>query len=191
MGSQPELEPEPWAYHLLGLISPLIVISGNLLAVNEPIYAAMGVIFIWVIGPILDVIMGESNTRPVPTASTASLHVGAQNENLNLQVRQWQPALRRTEGISITMDSLAHELPFGPREVRFGFRNNSDHQHFSSHDAQILMGRGNLSLLWGFRISRGTDLYRPGTDIAPKIQAQHRATWWTTERVTAHQEFGH
>ena len=69
MSSQPELEPEPWAYHLLGLISPLLVISGNLLAVSEPIYAAMGVIFIWGVGPILDIIMGESETPRPPRES--------------------------------------------------------------------------------------------------------------------------
>ena len=69
MSNQSELQPEPWTYHLLGLISPLLVISGNLLAVNEPIYAAMGVIFIWVIGPILDVIMGESETPRPPRES--------------------------------------------------------------------------------------------------------------------------
>ena len=40
MSDQVNLEPEPWAYHLLGLISPLLVISGNLLGVYEPIYAA-------------------------------------------------------------------------------------------------------------------------------------------------------
>ena len=43
MSNQSELEPEPWAYHLLGLISPFLVISGNLLGVYEPIYAAMGI----------------------------------------------------------------------------------------------------------------------------------------------------
>ena len=69
MSNQSELQPEPWTYHLLGLISPLLVISGNLLAVNDPKYAAMGVIFIWVIGPILDVIMGESETPRPPRES--------------------------------------------------------------------------------------------------------------------------
>ena len=69
MSNQSELQPEPWTYHLLGLISPLLVISGNLLAVNDPRYAAMGVIFIWVIGPILDVIMGESETPRPPRES--------------------------------------------------------------------------------------------------------------------------
>ena len=69
MGSQSELEPEPWAYHLLGLISPLLVISGNLLGVYEPIYAAMGVIFIWFVGPILDIVMGESEVPRPPRES--------------------------------------------------------------------------------------------------------------------------
>ena len=55
MSEQVNLDPEPWAYHLLGLISPLLVISGNLLGVYEPIYAAMGVFFIWVVGPVLNI----------------------------------------------------------------------------------------------------------------------------------------
>ena len=69
MSDQVNLEPEPWAYHLLGLISPLLVISGNLLGVYEPIYAAMGVIFIWGIAPVLDVIMGETEVPRPPRAS--------------------------------------------------------------------------------------------------------------------------
>ena len=43
------LNPEPWALHLLGLISPFLVISGNILG---GVYTAMGVIFIWGIGPV-------------------------------------------------------------------------------------------------------------------------------------------
>ena len=69
MTEQAELEPEPWTYHLLGLISPLLVISGNLLGVYEPIYAAMGVIFIWFVGPILDVVMGETKVPRPPRES--------------------------------------------------------------------------------------------------------------------------
>tara|TARA_B100002052_G_scaffold71452_2_gene64800 strand:+ start:3284 stop:4327 length:1044 start_codon:yes stop_codon:yes gene_type:complete len=69
MTEQVKLEPEPWTYHLLGLISPLLVISGNLLGVYEPIYAAMGVIFIWFVGPILDVVMGETKVPRPPRES--------------------------------------------------------------------------------------------------------------------------
>ena len=63
------LQPEPWTFHLLGLISPLLVISGNILGVYDPIYAAMGVIFIWVVGPILDVLMGETEVPRPPRES--------------------------------------------------------------------------------------------------------------------------
>ena len=53
--SESELSPEPWPVHLLGLVNPMIVISGNLLG---GAYTAMGVVFVWGIGPILDIVMG-------------------------------------------------------------------------------------------------------------------------------------
>ena len=31
--NEAELKPEPWAFHLLGLITPLLAISGNILGV--------------------------------------------------------------------------------------------------------------------------------------------------------------
>ena len=46
-----------------------MVISGNILGVYEPIYAAMGVIFIWVVGPILDILMGETEVPSPPRDS--------------------------------------------------------------------------------------------------------------------------
>ena len=69
MSKLAKLSPEPWSYHLLGLISPLLVISGNLLGVYQPIYAAMGVFFIWVVGPILDIVMGETKVPRPPRES--------------------------------------------------------------------------------------------------------------------------
>ena len=56
------LDPEPWPLHLLGLISPFLVIAGNVLG---GAFTLSGVVFIWVVSPILDIIMGESKiTRP-------------------------------------------------------------------------------------------------------------------------------
>ena len=75
MSEQANLDPEPWAYHLLGLISPMLVISGNLLGVYEPIYAAMGVIFIWVVGPILDILLGETKVPRPPRDSGTPFEV--------------------------------------------------------------------------------------------------------------------
>ena len=66
------LSPEPWALHLLGLISPILVISGNLLG---GIYTAMGVIFIWGIGPILDVLLGKSKIARPPRDSGTPFEV--------------------------------------------------------------------------------------------------------------------
>lgn len=64
--SEAELAPEPWPVHLLGLISPALAISGNLLG---GAYTLMGVVFIWGVGPILDVVMGESKTPRPPRES--------------------------------------------------------------------------------------------------------------------------
>ena len=61
-----KLSSEPWTLHLLGLISPLLVISGNLLG---GFYTAMGIIFIWGIGPILDVLLGKSKVSRPPRDS--------------------------------------------------------------------------------------------------------------------------
>ena len=50
-----DLTPEPWALHLMGLINPLVVISG--------------VALVWGIGPIIDVLMGESKQARPPRES--------------------------------------------------------------------------------------------------------------------------
>ena len=60
------LSPEPWAVHLLGLISPIIVITGNILG---GIYTSMGVIFIWAICPLLDILLGKSSQPRPPRES--------------------------------------------------------------------------------------------------------------------------
>ena len=51
------ISPEPWFFHLFGLISPILVISGNLMG---GIFTAMGVVFIWGISPLLDILFGKS-----------------------------------------------------------------------------------------------------------------------------------
>ena len=61
-----QLTPEPWGFHLLGLISPTLVIAGNIMG---GFYTLLGVIFIWVIGPILDIIMGKSKVARPPRDS--------------------------------------------------------------------------------------------------------------------------
>ena len=60
------LSPEPWVVHLLGLISPIIVITGNILG---GIYTSMGVIFIWAICPLLDILLGKSSQPRPPRES--------------------------------------------------------------------------------------------------------------------------
>ena len=66
MSEAAELAPEPWPVHLLGLINPLIVIAGNMLG---GAYAAMGVVFIWGLGPILDIVMGQTKEARPPRES--------------------------------------------------------------------------------------------------------------------------
>ena len=61
-----DLRPEPWALHLLGFVTPLTVITGNLLG---GAYTAMGVVFVWFVGPILDILMGESSKSRPPRES--------------------------------------------------------------------------------------------------------------------------
>ena len=61
-----DLRPEPWALHLLGFVTPLTVITGNLLG---GAYTVMGVVFVWFIGPILDILMGKSSKSRSPRDS--------------------------------------------------------------------------------------------------------------------------
>jgi alkane 1-monooxygenase len=68
MTHQTDLRPEPWALHLLGFITPLLVILGNFLG---GAYTAMGVVFVWFVGPVLDILMGKSSqVRPPRDSGT-------------------------------------------------------------------------------------------------------------------------
>ena len=70
------LSPEPWAFHLLGLITPILAISGNILGVVEDqSYVAMGVVFVWGVAPILDIVMGESKVARPPRESGTPFEV--------------------------------------------------------------------------------------------------------------------
>ena len=68
MTQQTHLRPEPWALHLLGFITPLLVIVGNLLG---GVYTVMGVVFVWFVGPVLDILMGKSSQLRPPRDSGA------------------------------------------------------------------------------------------------------------------------
>ena len=57
-----EMKPEPWGVHLLGLGPVSLVIAGNL--VGGP-WVLGGIVYILVIGPILDLLFGRA-TRPRP-----------------------------------------------------------------------------------------------------------------------------
>lgn len=61
---EPSRPAEPWPLHLLGLITPLLVITGNLMG---GAFTMLGVLMVWVAGPILDLVLGESTSaRPAP-----------------------------------------------------------------------------------------------------------------------------
>ena len=75
MRDEVELGPEPWPVHLLGLITPILVILGNLLGIEEPMFVAMGVVFVWGVGPILDFIMGETKVPRPPRESGTPFEV--------------------------------------------------------------------------------------------------------------------
>jgi len=66
MTESADLRPEPWALHLLGLVTPVLVIGGNLLG---GAYTVMGVAFVWAVGPVLDILMGESKEPRPPRVS--------------------------------------------------------------------------------------------------------------------------
>ncbi len=59
---EPPLRPEPWGFHLLGLITPLLVVAGNL--AGGP-WALMGLVYMLGLGPLLDVALGRA-ARPRP-----------------------------------------------------------------------------------------------------------------------------
>lgn len=59
-------KPEAWGWHLLGLVNPLVAISGNL--IGGP-WVASGVIYMLGLGPLLDVLMGQASRPRPPRAS--------------------------------------------------------------------------------------------------------------------------
>ena len=133
--SESELSPEPWAFHLLGLISPLLAISGNILGViDDRVFVAMGVVFVWGVGPILDILMGESEApRPPRESGTpfevllwahgvlhlfvlASFFWFAHNEGLSwwLVVAGLSTGLSAAASATVTAHELGHKKPRSP-----------------------------------------------------------------------------
>ena len=126
-----DLSPEPWGYHLLGLISPSLVITGNLLG---GAYTLLGVIFIWGVGPLLDITMGQSKTAKPPRDSgkpfiallwahgvvhfimLGSFFVFAYGEGLTI----WLVAASLSTGLAaaasaiVTAHELGHQRPRSP-----------------------------------------------------------------------------
>ena len=116
---------------MLGLISPSLVITGNLLG---GAYTLLGVIFIWGVGPLLDVIMGQSKTAKPPRDSgkpfiallwahgvvhfimLGSFFVFAYGEGLTI----WLVAASLSTGLAaaasaiVTAHELGHQRPRSP-----------------------------------------------------------------------------
>ena len=63
------LKPESWAWHLLGFVTPAVVISGNLWG---SAWTAAGAVLTLVVYPLLDGLSGENRpARPAPEKGTA------------------------------------------------------------------------------------------------------------------------
>lgn len=60
------LRPEPWAWHLLGLLTPLVVIAGSL--AGGP-WTVSGLVYGFVLGPVLDVALGRTKPPRPPRES--------------------------------------------------------------------------------------------------------------------------
>ncbi|MDX1647011.1 MAG: fatty acid desaturase, partial [Longimicrobiales bacterium] len=61
-----DIRPEPWTWHLLGLVNPVLVIAGNL--VGGP-WVLTGLIYMLGLGPLLDMALGKAE-RPSPPPSS-------------------------------------------------------------------------------------------------------------------------
>ena len=116
-------QPESWAWHLLGLINPLLVITGNLL--GGP-WVATGVVYMLGLGPVLDLVLGKA-ARPRPPRESGRpfelllfMHAGAQlvavGTLLHLAMQHVEPATVLVAAISTGVNSgasgliVAHEL---------------------------------------------------------------------------------
>ncbi len=130
----PSLSPEPWQLHLLGLITPILVITGNYLGTTSPIFVSMGVVFVWGVAPLLDLVMGDSeDPRPPRESGTpfeillwchglthlvvlASFFWFAFNEGMTL----WLIVAALSTGLSaaasaiVTAHELGHKKPRSP-----------------------------------------------------------------------------
>ena len=60
------LKPESWAWHLMGLINPILVILCNL---KGDWWVFGGLVFVLGVGPFLDLALGKARTPRPPTAS--------------------------------------------------------------------------------------------------------------------------
>jgi alkane 1-monooxygenase len=60
------LRPEPWTWHLLGLLLPALVVTGNLAGGG---WVWMGLVWVLLLGPLLDVLCGRTErVRPPPSS---------------------------------------------------------------------------------------------------------------------------
>jgi alkane 1-monooxygenase len=88
------LRPEAWTWHLLGLITPLLVIAGNM---SGGPYVAMGITFGLVVSPVLDLLFGRAPRPRPPRASgtpfEALLYVHAALQFAAIGTLLWRAAL--------------------------------------------------------------------------------------------------
>ena len=58
-----ERQPESWAWHLLGLLNPCVVIAANMIG---GYWVTSGVIYMLILGPMMDFILGRDKTPKPP-----------------------------------------------------------------------------------------------------------------------------
>ncbi|MEC7500143.1 MAG: alkane 1-monooxygenase [Planctomycetota bacterium] len=63
MNYKAERQPETWGWHLLGLINPCVVIAANMIG---GYWVTSGVIYMLILGPIMDFILGREKTPKPP-----------------------------------------------------------------------------------------------------------------------------
>jgi alkane 1-monooxygenase len=105
------LRPEAWTWHLLGLVTPLLVIAGN---VSGGAYAALGITFGLVVSPFLDLLFGRAARPRPPRASgtpfEALLYVHAALQLAAIGTLLWRAGL---DGGAWTTWAAAFSTGFG------------------------------------------------------------------------------
>jgi alkane 1-monooxygenase len=99
MPRHPELKPEAWSWHLLGLVLPVLVVATNLVG---GAWSWAGIVYVLGLGPILDVLVGRAERPRPPRASgrpfEALLYVHALLQFVQVGVLLWRASVGAAVG---------------------------------------------------------------------------------------------